>query len=187
LPNRSGLSNVIAEGLHPQRVIHQVSNNLDVLTAGLLPPNPLVLLDSRRMATLLEHFGNTYDYILIDTPPVTVAADALVTGKIADGILMVVRPGVVETHTVKTARDLLENSGQNLLGAVVNGLPVEKPAYYSGYYGGKVDTDFKNGDPDAVLDLDDYSGLLDELPKPANGKLNGHTSLNAGLEEPARK
>jgi polysaccharide biosynthesis transport protein len=131
--NRCGLSNVIAVGLHPQQVIRPVAQNLDLLTAGVSMSNPLVLLDSRRMATLLEHFGNTYDYILIDTPPVTVAADALVIGKMVDGLLMVVRPGLVETSMVQTAHDLLHHSGQTVLGNVINGSKLEGPKLVAKY------------------------------------------------------
>jgi capsular exopolysaccharide synthesis family protein len=126
LPPRPGLSHIIGAGLDPGLGIHPVSDNLDILTAGLLPPNPLDLIDSRRMAALLEHFSEFYDYILIDTPPITVAADPLVLGKIADGVVMVIRPGVVDTDTLKAARELLENSQQNLLGAIVNGIALEK-------------------------------------------------------------
>jgi polysaccharide biosynthesis transport protein len=132
--NRCGLSNVIAVGLHPQQVIRPVAQNLDLLTAGVSMSNPLVLIDSRRMATLLEHFSNTYDYVLMDTPPVTVAADALVLGKMVDGLLMVVRPGLVETSMVQTAHNLLHHSGQTVLGMVVNGAGDTKlGAKYSSY------------------------------------------------------
>jgi capsular exopolysaccharide synthesis family protein len=125
LPHRPGLSNIIAEGLHPRRVIHTITRNLDILTAGLIPPNPLDLIDSRRMVTLMGYFSQFYDVILIDTPPVTVAADALVMGKIADGVLMVVRPGLVETTDVLATRNLLTKSQQNLLGVVVTHCTVE--------------------------------------------------------------
>jgi capsular exopolysaccharide synthesis family protein len=126
LPPRPGLSHIIGAGLDPGLGIHPVTDTLDILTAGVLPPNPLDLIDSRRMAALLEHFSQFYDSILIDTPPITVAADPLVLGKIADGVVMVIRPGVVDTATLKAARELLENSQQNLLGAIVNGIALEK-------------------------------------------------------------
>jgi capsular exopolysaccharide synthesis family protein len=131
LPNGPGLSNVIAEGLHPRRLIHKVTPNLDILTAGLSPASPLVLLDSRRMVTLIEYLGHSYDYIIIDTPPITIADDILVMGKMVDGLLMVVCPPRVAVATVKACHQLLEDADQSLVGVVVNNPASDNPIYYN--------------------------------------------------------
>jgi len=65
-------------------------DNLDVLP--VIPPNPLAILDSG-VASLVK-FSNQYDFVIIDTPPL-VEAEALTLGKIADGVLLVVRPGMI--------------------------------------------------------------------------------------------
>jgi len=62
--------------------------NLDVLTSGVMPPNPMALLDSQRMASLIEMFSVNYDFTIIDTPSLSVGADAPVLGKMADGVLL---------------------------------------------------------------------------------------------------
>jgi Mrp family chromosome partitioning ATPase len=46
----------------------EVMANLDVLTSGVIPPNPMAILDSKRMASLIEDFSETYDFVIIDAP-----------------------------------------------------------------------------------------------------------------------
>ncbi|MEO1375825.1 MAG: polysaccharide biosynthesis tyrosine autokinase [Cyanobacteria bacterium J06635_10] len=152
VPNMTGLSNVLVgqAALHGSTTEALVT--LDVLTAGKIPPNPLTLLESQRMASLVKDASNDYDFVIIDAPPLTAVADALNIGKLADGMLLVVRPGVANTGSVNAAKSLLEQSGQRVLGMVVNGVTADNSYggyYYSkGYYGiesinnnGKVDTE----------------------------------------------
>ena len=134
LTNFIGLSNVLVNQVDLKAAIKNVMPNVDVLPSGVLPPNPVGLLDSKRMVTLLEELVKTYDLIIIDTPPVVVAPDAMLLGKAADGVLMVVRPGVIDTRKAMLARGLLARSQQNILGLVVNGFNAkdESDSYY--YY-----------------------------------------------------
>jgi capsular exopolysaccharide synthesis family protein len=133
LPNQLGLSNLLVGQAELKTVIKKVMVNLDVLTSGVMPPNPMALLDSQRMASLIEMFSANYDVTIIDTPSLSVGADAPVLGKMADGVLLVVRPGVVDSASAALAKELLEQSGQKVLGQVVNGvIPENEP--YSYYY-----------------------------------------------------
>ncbi|NMG08824.1 polysaccharide biosynthesis tyrosine autokinase [Brasilonema sp. UFV-L1] len=133
LPNSPGLSNVIVGQAEIRAATAQVMDNLDVLTSGVVPPNPASLLDSKRMAGLIENFAANYDFVIIDAPSLTVAADAASIGQMADGVLLVVRPGVVNSVNAAFAKELLEKSGQNVLGQVVNGvIPKNEPHSY--YY-----------------------------------------------------
>jgi capsular exopolysaccharide synthesis family protein len=120
LPNSPGLSNVIVGQAEIWTAIVQVMDNLDVLTSGVVPPSPGSLLDSKRMAGLMESFAANYDFVIIDAPSLTVAADAATLGQMADGVLLVVRPGVVDSANAAFAKELLEKSGQNVLGQVAN-------------------------------------------------------------------
>jgi Mrp family chromosome partitioning ATPase len=87
------------------------------------------------MAVLLEKFHQAYDYILIDSPPLAVAADALLLGKMTDGILLVTRPGLVDTGSAQSSKETLEKSGQKVLGLVINGvIPENEPDSYYYYY-----------------------------------------------------
>ncbi len=134
LTNANGLSNVIAAQVELQRALEHVMPNLDVLTAGVIPPDPLALLDSRRMAALIATASQHYDFVVIDAPPLIIQAEALTLGKISDGVLMVVRPGVVDFDSAKTAKELLEQSSQNIVGMVVNGGVPESDFHRAGYY-----------------------------------------------------
>lgn len=135
LPNTLGLSNVLVEQKPWNDAIRPEDDQLDILTAGVVPPNPVPLIDSHHMAVLLEEFHQAYDYVLIDSPPLAVAADALLLGKMTDGILLVTRPGLVDSGSAQSAKDALERSGQKVLGLVINGvIPENEPDSYYYYY-----------------------------------------------------
>lgn len=138
LTNGMGLSNVLVDQLDFRTLVQRVMPNLDVLTAGVIPPNPVALLDSNRMSALIQEFSNEYDYVLFDTPPLSGTADASVLGKMADGVLLMVRPGVVNSRSAKATKDFLEQSGQDVLGIVANGVDVRNEPdsyfYYSREY-----------------------------------------------------
>lgn len=137
LSNRIGLSNVLVGQAEFSRTAQQVLVNLDVLTAGTIPPNPAALLDSQRMAFLIEEAVKNYDCVIIDTPALSLFGDALMLSKVADGILLVVRPEVLDSAVVKTTKKMLEQARSPVLGMVVNGIKNESDSiYYShrGYY-----------------------------------------------------
>jgi polysaccharide biosynthesis transport protein len=134
LTNSVGLSNIIVGEANFNTVVREVMPRLDVLTSGVIPPNPVALLDSKRMASLVEMFSKTYDCVIFDTPPLAGIADAPILGKMADGILLVVRPGVVDETSAKAAKDFLARSGQNVLGLVANGVMIENEPDSYFYY-----------------------------------------------------
>lgn len=149
LTNAAGLSDVIVGQAEFSAVVTQVMVKLDVLSAGVIPPNPMALLDSNRMAALIEDFCYDYDFVIIDAPPLVLAADALTLGKMTDGILLVARPGVIDSTSAAAAKESLERCGQNVLGLVVNGVILENESdsyfYYAKGYSGKEDS--KTRDP----------------------------------------
>ncbi|MDJ0796704.1 MAG: polysaccharide biosynthesis tyrosine autokinase [Calothrix sp. MO_167.B12] len=120
LKNVLGLSNVITNQVTIDIPIEQVMQNLFVLPSGTLPPNPLSLLNSQRMAELVQGFVQDYDLVIFDTNSILGTADATTLGRLTDGILLVVRPGVVDWNSAKSTKDLLSQSSQNVLGMVVN-------------------------------------------------------------------
>ena len=129
--NVEGLSHVLIGGADFQAAVEQVMPNLDVLTAGVVPPNPMALIDSQRMAALVSSLRDRYDFVIIDAPPLVVAADALTLGKITDGILLVARLGVVDYASAAAARESLNCSCQTVLGVVANSVPSENRSYSS--------------------------------------------------------
>lgn len=122
LSNAVGLSDVLVGGTKSWAAVCEVMDNLDVLTAGVMPPHPLALLDSKCMVSLIKDFSDKYDFVIIDAPALMIAADALTLGQMTDGILLVARPGVVDSASLISAKEMLQPSAQNILGLVVNGV-----------------------------------------------------------------
>ncbi len=134
LTNLVGLSNVVVEQGDVHAAVEHVTEHLAVLTAGVIPPNPMALIDSESMATFIQSLAQSYDYVLFDTPPLVGSADAAVLGKLADGVLLVVRPGLVDSASAGTAKTLLERSDPNILGIVANAVDVKRePEPYFAY------------------------------------------------------
>jgi polysaccharide biosynthesis transport protein len=134
LTNAVGLTNVIVDQVALSSAAEEVLPNLDVLPCGVLPPNPMALLDSQRMASLVAYFNERYDFVIFDTPAVSGTADAAVLSKLVDGMLLVVRPGVVDLSSANATKEFLTQSGQKVLGIVINGVNVKKEPDSYFYY-----------------------------------------------------
>ncbi|MEO1561331.1 MAG: polysaccharide biosynthesis tyrosine autokinase, partial [Cyanobacteria bacterium J06632_19] len=134
LTNAVGLSNVIVDHVTIEAAAQEVAPKLNVLCSGVLPPNPMALLDSQRMATLVQQFTHKYDFVIFDTPAVVGTADAAILSGFTDGILLVVRPGVVELDSANAARDYLNQSNQKVLGIVINGVDIKSEPKSYLYY-----------------------------------------------------
>jgi capsular exopolysaccharide synthesis family protein len=123
LPLKKGASELLAtkSKFKLQQLSWTVMDNLDILTAGSKPMNPLACLESPQMGLLLQEVTDLYDFVIIDTPPILVASDALTIGRMTDGIIVVSRPGTIDVNTARAAREQLEMSHCDVLGVVVNG------------------------------------------------------------------
>ena len=120
--NDNGLSNVIAEQLDPRTIMEEVMPNLDLITSGTMTPSPATLLDSQRMRKLIGYWSEAYDFVIFDTPSLDLTADAPIMGRIVDGVLLVVKPGSVDRSQATFSKEILEQSGLNMLGIVFNGV-----------------------------------------------------------------
>lgn len=130
-----GLTNILSGEAKPTDVIVRFSDlNIDVITAGVVPPNPTELLGSARMANLLESLIDQYDYIIIDTPPASVVTDAAVISAIVDGILFVVGHANATVESAELAKKNLEAANANIIGAVLNGFDLKSASKDTGYY-----------------------------------------------------
>ncbi len=136
LPQEPGLSNLLVGDCKPSEAVKVTSvQNLCVLPAGMIPPNPAELIGSKRcseyFATLSEHF----DWVIIDSPPVLAVADASILANQATGVLFVVGADQTSRQTAKAAVDQLHAVQAHVIGAVLNRADVERnPYYYSTYY-----------------------------------------------------
>jgi capsular exopolysaccharide synthesis family protein len=123
--NRVGLSHVLVGEGKLEDALQSVAENVTLLPAGVVPPNPLALVDSERMAALMQELSAQYDYVILDTPPLIGAADAAVMGKMADGVLLIVRPRQVDSSSALAAKSLLNRAGAEVLGFVANGIDLK--------------------------------------------------------------
>ena len=130
LTNAVGLSDVLVGQAEFKSAICQGIERLDIIPSGVTPPNPLALLDSKRMTSLIRNFSENYDFVIIDTPPLILAADALTLSQMASGILLVARPRVLDRASANSAKEMLERSGQRVLGLVVNSISKNESAHY---------------------------------------------------------
>ena len=133
IPVKNGLSEILA-GLTDNISVSKTDiENLSVLTAGKIPPNPTELLSSQRMNKLLNFVKEHYDCVFIDTPPINVVTDSTVFANKTTGYILIIKTDTTNTHDVKTTVTNLEQIGGNILGFIINDVNSEKKKYYSYY------------------------------------------------------
>ncbi len=133
LPNSVGIVNVIMNVDLFEQIVHKnVTEGLDILTSGVIPPNPSELLGSKKFKRFIEQMSNLYDTIILDSPPLLAVTDAQVLTTISDGTVVVAQHGVTKKDEIMHAKDLLEKVKGNILGVVLSQIPAEDNGYY--YY-----------------------------------------------------
>ncbi len=133
VPSKNGLSEILA-GLTDNITVSKTDiENLSILTAGKIPPNPAELLASERMDKLLEFVKEHYDCVFIDTPPINIVTDATVFAQKSTGYILVVKANTSDSNDVKTAVSSLEHIDGNILGFVLNDILPNNRKNYSYY------------------------------------------------------
>jgi succinoglycan biosynthesis transport protein ExoP len=131
----AGLSSYLAgvSSLDLVTIQHPAIPNLSAIPTGPLPPNPADLLSSRKLADAIVELRAKFKFIVIDTPPIMAATDAVVLSVQADGVLLVVRSGETPKEAFTRTRDLLLSVKCHLLGVVLNAVDSSAPDYYYSY------------------------------------------------------
>src|ERR1700723_3773177 len=130
-----GLSSYLAgvstldEVLYP----HPTISNLEALTTGPVPLSPADLLSSHRMREAIAELRLRFKFIVIDSPPVMAATDAVILSALTDGVLLVVRSGETPKEAFSRTRDLLMAVKSRLLGVALNAVDSSAPDYYYSY------------------------------------------------------
>lgn len=157
----AGLSSYLAgvSTLDLVTVPHPVIPNLAAIPTGPLPPNPADLLSSQRLADAIAELRGKYKFIVIDSPPIMAATDAVILSVQTDGVLLVVRSGDTPKEAFTRTRDLLNSVKCRMLGVVLNAVDSGAPDYYYSYryypysygYGPQEAAEFNHGhDPVAA-------------------------------------
>jgi capsular exopolysaccharide synthesis family protein len=131
----AGLSSYLAgvSSLDLVTVPHPAIPNLAAIPTGPLPPNPADLLSSHKLAEAIAELRTKYKFIVIDSPPVMAATDAVILSVLTDGVLLVVRSGETPKEAFTRTRDLLSSVKCRILGVVLNAVDSSAPDYYYSY------------------------------------------------------
>jgi len=149
IPNNIGISNYLTDQNTLDEVIKKTSNeNVDIISTGVLPPNPSELILMDKMKETLETLKKSYDYIIIDTPPVGLVTDALILMNYADISFVIVRANYTRKEFIKNLDRLSQEHSHNKIGMVLNGVEIgDKYGYGYGVsygYGYGNDKYYKN-------------------------------------------
>lgn len=137
---RTGLSNLLTGGATLQEATFRSSllPNLYILPAGTPPPNPAELLASSQMSEILAALRESFDHIVVDTPPTLSVTDAVVLSPWADAVVLVIRCGQTTKPALRRSREILTQVNARVAGVLLNAVDLSSPDYYYYYeYQGK--------------------------------------------------
>lgn len=135
LENKNGLTNVLGKMIDIDEAIkHDVLPNLDILPAGTIAPNPSELMCSARFHELYEQFMQEYDYVIFDTAPVGVVADALLLKDMIAGFVVVARERSTTHGDLQHLLDSVKLADSNVLGLLEVGCTYDSKRRKKGYY-----------------------------------------------------
>ena len=166
--NHHGLANVLAGHAALQDSIQKTSiANLHLLPRGALPPNPADLLMSQKMRAVMRDLRQSFDFIVIDSPPIIAVSDAAILSAMCDGVLLVFHGEKTTTVRARRAVERLESVGTPILGVILNNVDMRNPDYidYRSYYGAYHDAVeeeaiSKNGDNGGkIRDIEDFDSV----------------------------
>ncbi len=140
LPNRIGLTNLFMGDAIDVATVMQSGGveQFNVITTGVLPPNPAELMGSEKMAKIISGAKEIVDVVVIDSPPVLAVTDSVSLAPKVDGVLLILKPGVTNMAAARQSVEQLRRVGANLLGVVLNEVDISRSKYayyqYKGYY-----------------------------------------------------
>lgn len=136
LTNNNGLTSYLIGRSKLNDIINETQiENLHIITAGQIPPNPAELLGGEKMKELLNELRTSYNYIIIDTPPLGIVTDALFLMKYSDINIYVTRFNYSSRNVIKDVNDMVKTTGIKNVCFLLNDVPFKKNKYgkYSQY------------------------------------------------------
>ena len=135
LTNHTGLNDLLTGKEDFKNVIESSKvENLDVMTTGSIPPNPLELISSKKMDAVLNQAVKKYDKVMVDAPPAAMLADATVLGNKVNGVIIVAESEGTKKDILKKTIDNLKKAQANIIGSVLNNHSLKRSGYYYSQY-----------------------------------------------------
>ncbi|WP_374285428.1 polysaccharide biosynthesis tyrosine autokinase [Lactococcus sp.] len=136
IPNRSGLTNILTRQSTVEEALQgsPINENLAIITSAPIPPNPSELLSSAGMKNLIETMTQTFDIVLVDTPPLSAVTDAQIISGFVGGVVVVARAYQTKKESLAKTKKMLDQVQANIIGVVLHGVNTSDTAYYY-YYG----------------------------------------------------
>ncbi|WP_185968055.1 GumC family protein [Thalassotalea sp. PS06] len=134
--SQPGLANYIAD-THSLSdcIVKDVHNNMDIIVAGDMAPNPQELLSSARFKALISDLKQHYDRIIIDTPPILAVSDTILIAGVSDALIYVVKAEDTKEQQIKAGLKRLKTSGVDISGVVLNQVDMDKAISYQAFEG----------------------------------------------------
>lgn len=137
LPKNLGLTNYMIGDADVKDIQFKTNvEGLSIIPTGPIPPDPAKLIESNKMHQLLMDMEKDYDLVIVDTPPVLAASDAIVLGGWADGTIMLIQSGKASKSHFVDIIETFKKANINVIGVVLNRVAWRTASYYY-YYGGK--------------------------------------------------
>ena len=133
--HKTGLTNYLADATLSAEDIIQHQDGFDIIAAGAIAPNPAELLMDERLDNLVTELRRRYDYIVVDSVPVGIIADATISNRIADLTIFVARAGSLDRRQLPEIEQLYKENKLHNMALVLNGADLHRRYGYYGYYG----------------------------------------------------
>lgn len=135
LSNRMGLTDLLLNKDDFKTYVQNIQSGLDVITSGKIPSNPTEIINSNAIKELIKKLSEYYDYIFLDTPPLVFVSDPLTIATYADAVILTIAHSETDKEVIKKTIDSLKQVNANIIGTILNKIPVSKHnKYYYNYY-----------------------------------------------------
>ena len=137
IPNEKGIVDYLVDKASKEEIVKKgVRENLDVITRGTRTPFPTKVLESQRLDDFLKEVRDEYDYIFVDCTPVLLFPDPIIISKFVDAFVLVASVRISKKNEIKDAMKMIRSNGLNVVGSVINKVPVKKRDRYYYYQNG---------------------------------------------------
>lgn len=134
IDNTFGIADIVFGHKTEEECLKKIGD-LNIITSGGVPSNASILLNSQSMKDAIRKFREEYDYVFIDSPPISRLNDACIITQYVDGTVLVNASKAIDAKVAKITLDKLNKVGSNVIGVILNKFKSERYSYYNSYYG----------------------------------------------------